>query len=403
MTGLWGGKARRYVRGLTWFMALGSLGDSARLAKAQASDSAVVHVDLPAGRSYVIQAATPITRISVANPDIADVVVMSTRDVVVNGRLTGETDVIVWEGETARQHYRVLVHAAADQPQIVLSVKFAEVRRNLIRDLGISGLTRLTSGKLNAGSGAFNNTNPSINPVNAAASIPTPADFGTVLTNFGTNQLLGLLEAEEQKGDAHVLAEPRVIAGNNDSASFLAGGELPIPIAQTSATGFPVVTIVWKEFGIRLFFSPQVVSDTLIRLHIRPEFSQLDFTNAIVIAGFQIPALRTRRVESTVDMRRDQSLILSGLLDDERLRARTGVPLLMHLPILGALFSSQNWQRNETELVVIVTPVVVDPLHPRGQDILPLLPDTALPARGAIERRLPSTPGPTAAPARTSP
>jgi Flp pilus assembly secretin CpaC len=383
--------------GLAWSAALVLLSSLPASARGQQSDTTIVRVDLPAGRSYVIQPAAAITRVAVANPDVADVVVMSRRDVVVNGRVAGETDVIVWEGETAHQHYRMLVHAPADQPQIVLSVKFAEVRRDLIRDLGVSGLGRLSSGKLNAGTGAFNNSAPSISPVNPL-TIPNPADFGTVLTNFGTKQLLALIQAQEQKGDAHILAEPKVIAGNNDTASFLAGGELPIPIAQTSAAGLPIVTIVWKEFGIRLFFSPQVVSDTLIRLHIRPEFSQLDFTNAIVISGFSIPALRTRRVESTVDVRRDQSLILSGLLDDERLRARTGVPLLMHLPIIGALFSSQNWQRNETELLVIVTPVVVDPLHPRGQDILPLLPDTTLPARGAIERRLPQGAPPTAAP-----
>ena len=366
---------------------------------AQNSDSDVVHVDLPVGRSYLIRSPSEITRVSVANPDIADVVVMSTHDVVVNGKGGGETDVVVWEGDIGRQHYRMMVHAPSDQQQIVLSVKFAEVRRTLLEALGLSGLYKTKT--VRAGTGVFNGVDPStVNPVTAATSIPVTANFGTVLTNFGTTDLLALLQAEEQRGDVHILAEPKVIAENNDTASFLAGGEIPVPIAQPSATGVPTVTIQWKEFGIRLTFTPQIVSDTLVRIKIRPEFSQLDFTNAIVLSGFSIPALTTRRVESTVDVRRDQSLLISGLLDDERTRTRTGVPILMHIPILGALFQSYNYQRNATELLIIVTPMVVDPLHPRAQDVIPLKPDTTIPARGAIEKDLPTTPSPTAAPRR---
>ena len=266
--------------------------------------------------------------------------------------------------------------------------------------LGLSGLYKTKT--VRGGTGVFNGVDPTtVNPVNSSQlSIPITANFGTVLTNFGTSDLPALLQAEEQHGDVHILAEPRVIAENNDTASFLAGGEIPVPIAQPSATGVPTVTIQWKEFGIRLTFTPQIVSDTLIRIKIRPEFSQLDFTNAIVLSGFSIPALTTRRVETTVDIRRDQSLLISGLLDDERTRTRTGVPLLMHIPILGALFQSYNYQRNATELLVIVTPMVVDPLHPRAQDVVPLKPDTTLPARGALQQDLPTTPLPTAAPSR---
>jgi Flp pilus assembly secretin CpaC len=388
-----------------WSEALAALAAAAWLcpfsapAQNQAGDTEVVHVDLPVGRSYLIRSPEVITRVSVANPDVADVVVMSTHDVVVNGRAGGETDVVVWESDINRQHYRMMVHAPSDQQQIVLSVKFAEVRRQLLEQLGLSGLYKTSH--VRAGTGVFNNVDPAtIRPAPGGSAIPSPANFGTLLTNFGTTDLLALLQAEEQRGDVHILAEPKVMAENNDTASFLAGGEIPIPIAQPSATGVPTVTIQWKEFGIKLTFTPQIVSDTLLRIKIRPEFSQLDFTNAIVLAGFTIPALTTRRVESTVDVRRDQSLLISGLLDDERQRTRTGVPILMHVPILGALFQSYNYQRNATELLVIVTPMVVDPLHPRAQDIVPLKPDTTLPARGAIERDLPNTPLPTAAPSR---
>jgi pilus assembly protein CpaC len=375
------------------------------VAGAQASDSGVVRVDLPIGRSYVIHPAVAITRVSVANPDVADVVVMGARDVVVNGHAGGETDVIVWEGETTRQHYRMLVHAPADQQQVVLWVQFAEVRRNVLRDYGLSAL--YSSGSFRAGTGSLSTPNPSlggdpsVSPIDPL-TIPLTSDFGTILTNFGTKHLLALLQAEEQKGDARILAEPRLIAGNKDSASFLAGGELPIPIAQNTATGVPTVTIVYREFGIRLNFTPDIVSDSLIRLKIKPEFSQLDFPNGIKISGFTIPALRTRRIESTVDVRRDQSLVISGLVDDELQKTKTGIPLLMNLPILGALFSSTNWQRNETELLVVVTPSIIDPARPRAQDVLQLVPDSTLPAREAIQPRLPLTPPPTAPPPPTS-
>ena len=190
-------------------------------------------------------------------------------------------------------------------------------------------------------------------------------------------------------GDARILAQPNLMAANNEEASFLAGGELPIPVAQGSTTGgAPVVTIMWREFGIRLTFTGEIISDSLIKLKIRPEVSSLDFGNAITLEGFQIPALRTRRVESTVDVRRDQSLIISGLLDDERQKVRTGVPFLSSIPILGALFSSTRWQNNETELLVVVTPVVIDPLRPRPQDVLHFVPDTTLPAGKVLQPQL---------------
>src|SRR6185437_13088120 len=117
-------------------------------------------------------------------------------------------------------------------------------------------------------------------------------------------------------------------------------------------------------------------------------------TNAIEISGFKVPALRTRHVESTVIVRRDESLIISGLMDDERQKTKDGIPFLKDIPILGSLFSSTSWQRNQTELLVVVTPIVTDPMHPRPQDLLHFVPDTTLPARKALEPRLPAPPKP---------
>ena len=359
---------------------------------ASVSDTAIMNVDLPVGRSYPVTTSSNITQASVASPDVDDVVVMGARDVVINGHGPGTTDVIIWQVDAPLLHYRINVHSAADEQEVVLSVKFAEVRRDFLRSLGLSGLYR--DAHTRVGTGQFNTDN-TFDQTTGKILLPSTTGFGTVLSDFGTSKLLGLLEADEQTGDSRILAEPTVMASNKDSASFLAGGEIPIPVAQnTGVGGAPTVTILWKEFGIRLNFAPEIVSDSLVKLHIRPEVSSLDFTNAIEISGFKIPALRTRHVESTVMVRRDQSLIISGLMDDERQVTKDGIPFLKDIPILGSLFSSSSWQRNETELLVIVTPVVVDPMHARPQDVLHFVPDTTLPARKALAPRLPAPPKP---------
>lgn len=353
---------------------------------AQVTEDVVIPVNLPIGRSYPIQTTSPVSKASVANPDVADVVVIGERDIVINAKAPGETDVIIWEIDAPRKHYRVSVHSSADRRQIIIAVRFAEMRRDLLRTIGFSGLYR--DPNVRAGTGTFNTDN-NVDKTNNTVRIPSSAGFGTVLSDFGTTKFLALLDAEEQKGDARILAQPNLMAANNEEASFLAGGELPIPVAQASSTGgVPIVTILWREFGIRLSFRAEIISDSLIKLRIRPEVSSLDFGNAITLSGFQIPALRTRRVESTVDVRRDQSLILSGLLDDERQKVRTGVPFLSSIPILGNLFASTRWQNNQTELVIVVTPVVIDPLNPRPQDVLNFEPDTTLPARKLLQPHL---------------
>jgi Flp pilus assembly secretin CpaC len=356
-------------------------------AVAQTTDTSVVRIDLPTGRSYPINTPSNITQVSVASPDVADVVVMGARDVVINGHGPGESDVILWQADAPLRHYRVAVHSPADRQQVVLAVKFAEVRRDFLRSVGVSALYR--DNHVRVGTNQLNTDNL-INPTTGVLTVPSNIGFGTVLSDFGTSKLLGLLNADEQRGTARILAEPTLMSGNKDSASFLAGGEIPIPVAQNSSTGAPTITIIWREFGVKLNFVAEIVSDSLIKLHIRPEVSSLDFTNGIQISGFTVPALRTRHMETTIDVRRDQSLIISGLMDDERQKNKTGIPLLMNIPILGSLFSSTSWQRNETELLVIVTPVISDPMHPRPQDIVHFAPDTTVPAREALEPRFPA-------------
>lgn len=148
------------------------------------------------------------------------------------------------------------------------------------------------------------------------------------------------------------------------------------------------VTVQYREFGIRLRFQGEILSDSLIKLSLTPEVSSLDYGNAILLQGFRIPAFRTRRVSSTLDVRRNQSLIISGLLSGEEERVKTGLPFLKDIPILGQLFSSTRFQKNETELLVIVTPVIVNPMQPRAQDTIRLTPDS-IPALEALKKRIP--------------
>ena len=343
----------------------------------------IVRIDLPVGRSYPLTTPVGITKVSIANPDVADVVVVGTRELVINSKQNGETDAIFWLSNGGRLHYRISVHAPADRPQIALYIKIAEVRKDFSRQYGLSGLYRNRGTRV--GSGIFNTDD--VFDDNGTITIPD-AGFLTVLTDFGTKNLLALLDLQESEGRAKTLAEPNILAGNRDTATFLAGGELPIPVVQPGEAGTTRVTIQYKEFGVRLRFVGEILSDSLIKLNVTPEVSSLDFASGIELSGFRVPAFRTRRVSTTVDVRRDQSMIISGLFNNEQERVKTGLPILKDLPIIGDLFSSSQWRNNESELLIVVTPVIVDPLDPRPQDILKLLPDTALPARDAIRKRL---------------
>ena len=362
-------------------LAAGLLAAAVMPAAAQTAEQDIVRIPLPAGRSFPIQAPVPVTRVSVANPTIADVVVIGERDLVINARQAGETDVIIWTGDT-RRHYRVIVNPPVDRRQISLGIVFAEVRKDALRELGLSALYRDRNVRL--GSGIFR-SDESIDRVTGDITISPESNFFTALTDFGSNDILALIEAEASRGNARLLARPNLMTANRQEGNFLAGGEIPVPIAQPGQGGQTFVTITYREFGIRLRFTPEILNDSLITLAVRPEVSSLDYTNAVIIAGFRVPALRTRRVETTVDVRPNQSLVISGLMSEERERVKNGIPILMDIPILGTLFSSTRWQSLETELLVVVTPVIVDPNRARPRDVLRLAPDTLLPTREVLE------------------
>jgi len=209
----------------------------------------------------------------------------------------------------------------------------------------------------------------------------TTGPFATILANVITNghgSLDALVTALEQKGLIRRLAEPNLIALSGDTARFLAGGEFPVPVPSTTSSGAPTVTIDYKKFGVELSFVPTVLSRGIINLRIEPTVSEPDFTNTVVISGTVVPSLTVRTTRTTVELRDGQSFAIAGLLQTKNTRAISQVPWIGSVPVLGALFRSSDYQQQETDLVVIVTPHLVAPAVPGQRLASPL--DQRLPS-----------------------
>ena len=214
---------------------------------------------------------------------------------------------------------------------------------------------------------------------------------------FHNRQNVGtLIKALQQRGQFQSLAEPNLIAYNGQEASFLAGGEFPVPVL-TGGGLTATVSVLFKEFGVRLNFRPTIAGD-LIRLHVRPEVSSLDFNNGILLEGFRIPALTMRRAETEVELRDGQSFAIAGLLNNLSQEDTAAIPILGSLPIIGPLFKSKADRAERTELMVLITPRLVRPLNP---DEVPPLPNQFrrfLPATDAVGQDLSGDGGPVDAP-----
>jgi pilus assembly protein CpaC len=187
-----------------------------------------------------------------------------------------------------------------------------------------------------------------------------------------------VIKALQSRGYFESLAEPNLIAYNGQEASFLAGGEFPVPVVQ-GATG--TVTVEWKEFGVRLTFTPTIAGD-VIRLKVKPEVSSLDFNNGITLQGFRIPSLTTRRAETDVELRDGQSFAIAGLLQNTAQEDASKIPILGSIPIIGALFKSKADRKEQTELMVLITPQLVQPLDPDEVPPLPTMQNRFLQSPG---------------------
>jgi pilus assembly protein CpaC len=274
--------------------------------------------------------------------------------------------------------------------QVLLKVRFLEATRNAERQLGVNwfqgnqSATRVT----NIGQGGLVNNTPTIAPAGGIPLVQTAgtlagaanSPFGTVIANLvnGGTSIDVLVTALETQGLVRRLDEPNLMALSGDTARFLAGGEFPVPIAATSANGLVTPTIDYKPFGVQLSFTPTVLANGMINLRIAPSVSELDFSNSVTISGTTVPALVKRDAVTSVELRSGQSFAIAGLLQANDTRNRDQIPWLGSVPVLGALFSSNAYQKLETDLVIIVTPNLVQPVVPGQRLATPL--DDHIPA-----------------------
>ena len=281
----------------------------------------------------------------------------------------------------------------SESQQVMLQVRFAEVNRRALQEAGVSFFTsgigfhnvwgRTSTQQFSAP--GFDNLS-SVKDLNTGelTSVSGELTFSDFLNLFFLSakyDIGAVIRALRQTGQFQSLAEPNLIAYNGQEASFLAGGEFPVPVVQGS-TG--TVTIQFKEFGIRLNFLPTIAGD-VIRLKVRPEVSALDFANGITLSGFRVPALTTRRAETDVELRDGQSFAIAGLLDNISQSDEAAIPVLSKLPIIGALFKSTAKRGARTELMVLITPRLVRPLDPDEVPPLPTRQDQFLQPEGIVD------------------
>jgi pilus assembly protein CpaC len=281
----------------------------------------------------------------------------------------------------------------AESQQVMLQVRFAEVNRRVVEQLGVNffvgpngnWLGRSTTQQFAA---------PNFDTANGGLSF---SDFLNLFVFSKEHNVGAVITAMRQKGYLQSLAEPNLIAYNGQEASFLAGGEFPVPIVQGLTNA---VTIMFKEFGVRLTFKPTIAGD-VIRLKVRPEVSTLDFANGITLQGFRIPSLVTRRAETDVELRDGQSFAIAGLLNNLSQDNGQAIPVLSSLPIIGNLFKSKSETAERTELMVLITPRLVRPLNPDEVPPLPNQMKRFLPADDQVGDELSGGGGAVDAPAKS--
>jgi pilus assembly protein CpaC len=389
----------------------------------QSAVQATQTLALAVNKSQVLRVSQPVSRIAVGNAEIVDAVALTDRSFYVLGKSAGTTNISVYGtnaqllavidvvvgtdvgGVKAAIHElmpketvevrgvndSIALSGVMSSPakvlqaieiaqkfatkekiindlrikgtqQVMLQVKVAEMSRTVSKALGFKPFVSPTNGNLKSTGFALSSLDPTDLTRFAVAA-------GQVVSG---NFVLSLaLDALESKGAVKVLAEPNLVAMSGDTASFLAGGEFPIPVAQTNGLGgLPTITIEFKAFGVSLAFTPTVVDGDLINLIVAPEVSQLDKTNSFNVNGLIIPGISTRRAKTTVELRDGQSFAVAGLLQSDFTDQVRGIPFVSDIPILGALLRSPQYQRSETELVIIVTPKLVQPA-PAGTLIAP--------------------------------
>jgi pilus assembly protein CpaC len=374
-------------------------------------------VVISVGKSKLIELPAPYTDVMIGDPKIADILPVNQRSVYVVGKGMGSTALTVYgagkrviyssdvlisadlESLKARLHetlpreanvsvstanQSILLSGTASSPaalqqiltladtyspgkvvnmmsvqgtqQVMLSVRFVEMKRTTAKDLRINTQQTPT------------NTNPVVNIVTGDSllgglgSITNTFGLASLAWSVGGGDLSFLFDALETKGLIKTLAEPTLVAMSGDTANFLAGGEFPIPVAQSgSGNGIPTITIEFKQFGISLAFTPTILQDGMINLVVNPEVSAIDPTTTVKMGDLIIPGIKVRRAHTTVELRDGESFTVAGLLSDDYQSSIRQYPFIGELPILGSLFRSTGYQHDQTELVIVVTPHLVVP------------------------------------------
>lgn len=414
-------------------------------ADSAAAMAAPVSLELETHHSLLVRSPQPLTQVSVADNAIAEVTVVSPYQVLVQGKAPGDVSMLLWDAKQHVHPYTVRVRldpaplqqvlaglfpehtprvtasggalvlsgvlpdkataqralevaagfsskvvndlkldAAPDPPQVLLQVRFAEVNRSAVSQLGAN---LISTGKGLVGSVGTQQFGP---PTGAVAPSSSQIPQGTTNLGgnggtFGLNDLLNVflfnrsadigltLKALEQKSLLQILAEPNLLAMDGKQASFLAGGEFPFPVVQGQGA-VNSVTIQFKPFGVNLHFTPTVLSDGTIDLKVAPEVSALDFSNGLTVSGFRIPALSTRRAETELELSDGQSFVIAGLMDNRLSQSMAKIPGLGDIPILGEFFRSHDNNRSRDELMVVVTAHLVQP-----SAVVPKLPAMPVP------------------------
>lgn len=337
-------------------------------------------IEVGEGLQTELQSPVAITRLAIGDPKIADVRVNGDRHFLLTGVGSGATSLMVWTGcSTTPRQSMVFVKGKAtsaltsqslspsEDPtlpsQVQTDIRFVEVSRTKLKEAS----TKI----LGMGKNFFLGSPDLLSPSEGIFKLPVSADNFNI--GFGGGRVKALINALESSGFAYTLARPSLVAMSGQSATFLAGGEVPIPVPSA---GSDTITIEYKEFGIRLTLTPTVIDHNRIALKVAPEVSELDYNNAIRIQGIQVPALTVRRTDTSVSLADGESFVISGLISSTNRSTIAKLPGLGDIPILGAFFRDSNIQSEEKELLMIVTPHLVQPLAANAQ--LPSLPGEKL-------------------------
>jgi pilus assembly protein CpaC len=416
-----------------------------------ASEGSPIDLTVTVGKSLLLDTPADLRRVSVANGDFAEAMAVNPREVLINGKAPGETSMILWQEDGARTLYNLTVRpnmgriAAVEgqlkrslegqdvslefenetvflrgtvkdlwsaerassmaatlgkvvnllrvevppaEPQILLRVRFADVDRSASTALGINLLsTGATNTIGQITTGQFGPATPAIQGNSVQFTLSDALNIFLFRKDLNLGALIKALEARNL---LQMLAEPNVLATNGKPASFVAGGEFPFPVVQGGGAA-GAVTIQFREYGVRINFLPVVTPRGSIRLQVAPEVSSLDYANALQFQGFTIPALATRRVQTQVELESGQSFVIAGLLDNTITESLNKIPGIGDIPLLGKLFQSRSRNRNNSELMVLITPELVRPI-PSGAPLPEVqLPEPFLPGTATAAPRTPGS------------